>query len=189
MARCVQCQHENIEGALFCDQCGANLDEDAPLSGVRPRHHTASLIEPGLVGPSKDRPETVILDDRQNTGDDDEDLGDAPPDTFFLVTPSGRRIAVPPQEHVILGRADSRSGVRPDVDLSVEAAQQSGVSRRHCRLIWRSGQWLVEDLMSTNYTLINGARLPSHTPTPIAEGDELRLGKLVLMVAQGIHVG
>jgi hypothetical protein len=188
MSRCAQCQHENIEGALFCDQCGSGLGDDTLISGVRARHNTATLVDPGLIGSSKDRPDTVILDDRA-TGQEAEPTDESPPDTFFLVTPAGRRIPVPPQEQVILGRADSRSGVRPDIDLSLEAAQQFGVSRRHCRIIWRTGQWLVEDLMSTNYTLVNGTRLPSHTPTPLAVGDELRLGKLVLMVEQGIHVG
>jgi pSer/pThr/pTyr-binding forkhead associated (FHA) protein len=190
MARCIQCQHENIEGALFCDQCGANLDEDLPLSQVKPRHHTSSLVEPDLRATGQERPETIILDDRDEEGTDDTAKAEAtPPDSFYLVTSSGRRIPVPPLEQVILGRADSRSGVRPDIDLSVEAAQQAGVSRRHCRLIWRSDKWLVEDLMSTNYTLVNGTRLASHTPTPIAAGDELRLGKLVLTLGQGTNVG
>jgi len=184
MARCAQCQHENIEGALFCDQCGSTLDDSAPLNAVRPRHQTASLVASVLNGPNHDRPDTVILDDR---GEDDPDVqqADLPPTTFYLVTTSGRRIAVPAQEQVILGRADSRSGVRPDVDLSLEAAQQAGVSRRHCRLIWRTGHWLIEDLMSTNYTLVNGTRLASHTPTQVEEGDEIRLGKLTLIVAHG----
>jgi pSer/pThr/pTyr-binding forkhead associated (FHA) protein len=183
MPACPQCRHENIEGALFCDQCGSTLDDSAPLVAVRPRRQTSSLIESVLNGPKRDRPETVILDDR----DEDEPLStrsDKPPSSFFLITTSGRRIAVPAQDQVILGRADSRSGVRPDIDLSFEAAQQAGVSRRHCRLIWRNGGWLIEDLMSTNYTLVNGTRLPSHTPTQVEEGDEIRLGKLTLIVGQ-----
>jgi FHA domain len=184
----MQCQHENIEGALFCDQCGANLDDLAPLTEVRQRHNTASLIEPSLGSGDKDRPETVILDDRDDDGDSSP--GElSPPDTYHLITASGKHIPIPAQEQVILGRADSRSGVRPDIDLSGEFAQQSGVSRRHCRLIWRSGQWLIEDLMSTNYTLVNETRLPSHTPTPIAVGDELRLGKLILTVGSGVYAG
>ena len=172
---------------MFCDQCGATLDELTPLAGVRPRHGTASLLEPSVTEPGSERPETIILDDR-----DDEPTtpagDDTPPDTFFLITAMGRRLAVPAREQVIMGRADSRSGLRPDIDLSPENAQQCGVSRRHCRLSWRNGQWHVEDLMSTNYTLINGTRLASHTPTPISVGDELRLGKLVLTVGQGVKV-
>jgi pSer/pThr/pTyr-binding forkhead associated (FHA) protein len=188
MARCVQCQHENIEGALFCEQCGSTLDDLMPLVGVRPRHNTASLIDPSSGQGGKERPETIILDDRDEEAEAAE-AEDGPPDTFFLITASGRRIPVPRHEQVILGRADSRSGVRPEIDLSQENAQQSGVSRRHCRLIWRAGQWMVEDLMSTNYTLVNGNRLPAHTPTPIAVGDELRLGKLILTVGQSVHGG
>lgn len=184
MSRCAQCQHENIEGALFCDQCGANLDGAAPLAALRPRRQTDQLIDP-LIGPGPDRPETIVLDDRRG----EELETDLPPDSFVLITASGRRISVPSQEQVILGRVDSRSGVRPDIDLTLEGAGQAGVSRRHCRLMWRSGQWLVEDLMSTNYTLINGSRIASHTPTPIEAGDEIRLGKLVLMVGQGVNVG
>lgn len=160
------------------------MDDSAPLTALRPRHQTASLVDSVVNGPHHDRPDTVILDDR----DEDETVteqADLPPNTFCLVTTSGRRIPVPPQEQVILGRADSRSGVRPDIDLNLEAAQQAGVSRRHCRLIWRGGHWLIEDLMSTNYTLVNGTRLASHTPTIVEEGDEIRLGKLTLIVGQG----
>jgi len=188
MARCIQCQHENIEGALFCDQCGATVDDLTPLASVRPRNSTAALIEPNAAEQGSDRPETIILDDRDDEPEDIPDI-DAPPDTFFLITGSGRRIAVPGREQMIVGRADSRSGLRPDIDLSQENAQQCGVSRRHCRLSWRTGQWFVEDLMSTNYTLVNGTRLHSHTPTPISVGDELRLGKLILTVGQGVRVG
>jgi hypothetical protein len=187
MARCLQCQHENIEGALFCDQCGATLDEESPLPAVRPRRQTDQLIDPYLAGPEQTRPETIVLDDREE--EPKAGRHDAPPDSFFLITTSGRRIAVPPRDQVILGRVDSRSGVRPDVDLTLEGAGQAGVSRRHCRLIWRSGQWMVEDLMSTNYTLVNGTRIPSHTPTPVTAGDEIRLGKLVLTLGQGVQVG
>jgi len=184
MAQCAQCRHENIEGALFCDQCGSTLDDSAPLVAVRPRRQTSSLIESVLTGPKHDRPETVILDDRDEN-EQSSAPSTLPSNSFFLITTSGRRIPVPPLEQVILGRADSRSGVRPDIDLSFEAAQQAGVSRRHCRLIWREGHWLLEDLMSTNYTLVNGTRLASHSPIQIEEGDEIRLGKLTLIVGQG----
>lgn len=187
MARCPECLHENIEGALFCDQCGASLDKDAPLVALRPRRQTDQLSDPYVGAVPSDRPPTVVLDDR-DTDPERRHVG-VPPAALFLVTASGRRIPVPSQEQVIVGRADSRSAVRPDIDLTLEGAGQAGVSRRHCRLMWRAGQWLVEDLMSTNYTLLNGTRIPSHTPTPLAIGDEIRLGKLTLTVGQGAQAG
>ena len=137
MARCAQCQHENIEGALFCDQCGANLDDLLTLTVVPPRRQTDQLTDPSSFALQVERPETVVLDELHE--DSSENGGsESPPDTFFLITVSGRRIPVPALEQVILGRVDSRSGVRPDIDLTQEGAGHAGVSRRHCRLIWRS---------------------------------------------------
>jgi hypothetical protein len=187
MAQCPECRHDNIEGALFCEECGAGLDQGAPLSALRSRRQTDQLIDPYAGGPDADRLAPVILDDRET--DTAQAAPGRVPAAFFLLTTSGRHIPLPAQEQVIIGRADARSGVRPDVDLTLEGAGQAGVSRRHCRLIWHEGEWLVEDLMSTNYTLVNGSRIPSHTPTSMAVGDELRLGKLTLTLGQGTRRG
>jgi predicted component of type VI protein secretion system len=73
-----------------------------------------------------------------------------------------------------------RSGIRPDIDLTLDGAGAAGVSRRHCRLLRGIDGWRVEDLMSTNYTVLNGKALPAHVPTLLHDGDELRLGKLRL---------
>jgi FHA domain len=188
MVICLQCQHENIVGALFCEACGAALEETLPLSAIRPRHQTSSLMEPGPEDDGNGRPDTIVLDDRSSQMDETIVI-EVPPETYFLITSSGRHIPVPAKLQVILGRGDARSGVQPDIDLTQDGAQQFGVSRRHCRLIWSNGEWLVEDLMSTNYTSVNGTRLPSHTPTPVRQGDEIRLGKLSLTFAQGMNAG
>jgi serine/threonine protein kinase len=41
-----------------------------------------------------------------------------------------------------------------------------GVSRRHCRLKYERGQWHVEDLNSTNGTLLDGKRINRQAPLP-----------------------
>jgi hypothetical protein len=186
MPICLNCQYENIAGALFCEACGVALEEPAPFVAIRARHQTSSLMDPSPAPEGGDPPDTVILDDRDTEAEAPVVL-EAPTETYFLITMTGRRIPVPAKLQVILGRSDVRSGVQPDIDLTQDGAQQSGVSRRHCRLIWDSGQWLVEDLMSTNYTSVNGTRLPSHTPTPVHQGDEIRLGKLSLTFAHGLN--
>ena len=73
-----------------------------------------------------------------------------------------------------------RSGIRPDVDLTLDGASTAGISRRHCRLLHQPDGWYVEDLMSTNYTVLNGKPLRAHVPLRVIHGDELRLGKLRL---------
>ncbi|KOU58745.1 hypothetical protein ADK57_35950 [Streptomyces sp. MMG1533] len=52
-------------------------------------------------------------------------------------------------------------------------------SSRHARIYPdRDGQWIVEDLGSTNGTYLDRSRLT--TPTPIAPGAPLRIGKTVI---------
>ena len=98
----------------------------------------------------------------------------------YLISDAGRRIDVPVQDVVIVGREDMRSGIRPDVDLTLDGASAAGISRRHCRLLHQPEGWYVEDLMSTNYTVLNGKPLQAHVPVRVIHGDELRLGKLRL---------
>jgi hypothetical protein len=98
----------------------------------------------------------------------------------YLISDAGRRVDVPAQDVVIVGREDMRSGIRPDVDLTLDGASAAGISRRHCRLLHQPEGWYVEDLMSTNYTVLNGKPLRAHVPTRVIHGDELRLGKLRL---------
>ena len=51
-------------------------------------------------------------------------------------------------------------------------------SSKHARLTPRDGQWLVEDLGSTNGTYLDRAKVGGPTPVPI--GAPIRIGKTVL---------
>jgi pSer/pThr/pTyr-binding forkhead associated (FHA) protein len=52
-------------------------------------------------------------------------------------------------------------------------------SSRHARIYPdRDGQWIVEDLGSTNGTYLDRTRLT--TPTPIQPGSPIRIGKTVI---------
>lgn len=57
------------------------------------------------------------------------------------------------------------------------------VSRAHCLIEFRAGSWLVSDLESRHGTYLNGSRLNAAEPTPIREGDLLRLGPWTFRVA------
>jgi pSer/pThr/pTyr-binding forkhead associated (FHA) protein len=54
------------------------------------------------------------------------------------------------------------------------------ISRRHARITPLDGSAQVEDLDSLNGTEVNGNELPSHAPTRMEPGDELRVGVVVL---------
>ena len=79
-----------------------------------------------------------------------------------------------------IGRWDADNGVFPDIDLDSHD-QEAKVSRRHARIINQNGNFLVEDLGSTNGTFINrGRRLIPGTPQPLVDGDEIIVGKTFL---------
>jgi pSer/pThr/pTyr-binding forkhead associated (FHA) protein len=54
------------------------------------------------------------------------------------------------------------------------------VSSHHARLTFHHQQWWVEDLNSTNGTLLNND--PVTVPTVIISGDELRVGKISIQL-------
>jgi pSer/pThr/pTyr-binding forkhead associated (FHA) protein len=54
------------------------------------------------------------------------------------------------------------------------------VSAEHARLVFRQGQWWVEDLQSTNGTFLN--QLPVNEAMVITSADELQCGQAVISV-------
>ena len=57
------------------------------------------------------------------------------------------------------------------------------VSRQHARLSPQDGAWLIEDVGSVNGTFLNGVRI-TH-PTRLHLGDQIRLGRTLLVFAAG----
>ncbi len=79
-----------------------------------------------------------------------------------------------------IGRWDADNGVFPDVDLDAHDAEAK-VSRKHARILNKNGQYMLEDLGSTNGTFINrGRRLIPGSPHVLNDGDEIIVGKTFL---------
>jgi pSer/pThr/pTyr-binding forkhead associated (FHA) protein len=55
------------------------------------------------------------------------------------------------------------------------------ISRAHAAIGYEEGAFFVQDLGSTNGTGVNGGREPRQ---PLADGDELQLGRLLLRFAR-----
>jgi pSer/pThr/pTyr-binding forkhead associated (FHA) protein len=81
---------------------------------------------------------------------------------------------------LLLGRVDPYSNVFPEIDLTAHGGDEGGVSRRHCRITLAGNQYFAEDLGSSNGTMIGSTRLPPNVRTELHNGDQLRLGKVVL---------
>lgn len=80
----------------------------------------------------------------------------------------------------LIGRRDPMSNIFPEVDLS-KYDPQTKISRRHAK-IWRDGTaFMLEDLGSSNGTVIEGAatnvfKLPAHQPYKLTSGDRIKIG-------------
>jgi pSer/pThr/pTyr-binding forkhead associated (FHA) protein len=85
-------------------------------------------------------------------------------------------------QQTVLGRTDPDTGDAPDVILDAYGAADLGVSRRHARLIADEIALRVEDLGSANHSFINGQKLVAHEPRILRDGDELRLGHLIMHI-------
>jgi FHA domain len=75
----------------------------------------------------------------------------------------------PQEDELLIGRAS-------DCDVLLE---DRSVSRRHARLIFRDSQWVINDLGSTNGTVVNGVRVGRC---------QLRAGDHLLLGSQPIHI-
>ena len=80
----------------------------------------------------------------------------------------------------LIGRRDPMSNIFPEVDLS-KYDPQTKISRRHAK-IWRDGTaFMLEDLGSSNGTVVEGStantfKLPAHQPYKLASGDRIKIG-------------
>jgi len=83
---------------------------------------------------------------------------------------------------IVIGRQDPDTKQSPDVDLENFGGTEKGVSRRHATIIRKDGSLNIVDAGSHNGTFLNGQRLIAHQPRVLRDGDDIRLGFLVLRV-------
>lgn len=165
MIVCPYCHQELVEGTIFCPECGASLaDEETRRHAEAPGPPPAAPAQ--AAGSSTGKTTAHIT----------------PTQLRLLVLNSGRTIPCPLGEIMLIGRSDPSGGVFPEIDLGQDNGYMAGVSRRHARIVRRGDDFFLEDLNSMNGTFLNRNKLPAHTPVPFQDGDEIRLGNLVLRV-------
>jgi hypothetical protein len=77
-------------------------------------------------------------------------------------------------DQLVIGR-DSASAI---------AINDAEVSRKHARLNFQGGKYVIEDLGSTNGTFVNGQRLVS--PVVLKSGDVVSLGEQIVLMYEGL---
>lgn len=91
-------------------------------------------------------------------------------------------IEIEEADEMVIGRATSDSPIRPDIDLSPYQGEEMGVSRLHATLKRYQNTISLTDLDSVNHTFINGQRLHPHEVRVLHDGDEIRMGRLLLKI-------
>jgi pSer/pThr/pTyr-binding forkhead associated (FHA) protein len=100
----------------------------------------------------------------------------------FIIPLSGRQVTLPLKERLEIGRSDPRREIEPDLDLSQDGGSGAGVSRLHAAIVQTAQGLAIMDLDSVNGTWVNNYRIPPRLPFAIDNGDELKLGELVVHV-------
>jgi pSer/pThr/pTyr-binding forkhead associated (FHA) protein len=152
-----------MEGALFCEECGLSLWEDA-----EGQSSTRKLDEDSNDFSVKSGWGTATFQQRNQV--------------IIHVRDSSEPITIAPSGEFVIGRRDAASGIAPDLDLTPHGALEKGVSRTHAALRRGEDVLSIIDLDSANGTYLNGQRLAAHQPRLLRDGDEIRLGRLVLHI-------
>jgi CRP-like cAMP-binding protein len=98
----------------------------------------------------------------------------------YFISPSTGNVFPVFSNEALLGRFDSVTGQSPEVDLTKED-QSRNISRRHARLVIKDGKFFIaEEIGTMNGTFLNGKKLSNGVLTPIKDGDEITLCRLVL---------
>lgn len=164
MIVCSNCQHQNVSGAMFCAECGAQLDG---IETLVTQAITDEQIEEELKKKAP-RPDSVS----------------APGNSWLSLhlMDSGKILPLASRNEFTLGRLSEGQPIMPDIDLTPYQAYASGVSRLHAVVKRDGNRVLVMDLGSSNGTYLNGRRLNPHVEEPLNHGDIVAVGKLKIQI-------
>jgi len=181
MISCERCGTQNLDGSRYCDECGAALwlaGKSGDRPGARGNGGAASGSKEIEVTVARANPPVSLV----SQSSAQVAVGDEKTQATLVIergNAAGKQFPLSHQESNI-GRWDADGGVFPDVDLDTDDPEAK-VSRRHARISFRDGQYMIEDLGSTNGTFVNrGRRLKPGDRHPLKDGDEIIVGKTFL---------
>ncbi|GAB4542206.1 MAG: FHA domain-containing protein [Anaerolineales bacterium] len=161
MIVCSNCKHSNMDGSMFCAECGAQLvGKDA---FVTQNISTEEFKKIGGQKPVSQKFQPL-------------DEGDSWGSLHLLDT--GQVIPLSGKNEFTLGRVSEGQPIMPDIDLSAYQAYAAGVSRLHAIIKRNGDQFIYMDLGSANGSFIGGRRLAPNTEEILKHGDIVSLGKL-----------
>lgn len=171
MILCPNCHHQEIAGALFCSECGAQLISTDNLS-------TQSLFR----SPSDTLAANAAVLSEKKPPAPAETAGSANSVISIHLMESGQVLHLTGRTEFTIGRIADGQPILPDVDLSPYEAYSQGVSRLHAALKFVNQRWVLTDLGSSNGSRVNGQKIMAHIDYPLNHGDVIALGKLKIQI-------
>lgn len=164
MITCPNCKYENLDGSVFCLNCGSQLTRDGSLVTQNIDAEQAKQTQP--IGNQY-----------------------APPSSYAFETwaslhllDSGQILPLSDRSEFTLGRVSEAQPIMPDIDLTPYQAYSCGVSRLHAALKREGKRVFIMDLGSSNGTFLNGKRLQPHVEYLLNHSDIFSLGKLKIQI-------
>jgi hypothetical protein len=165
MIVCFNCKHTNMDGAMFCAECGSQLGGKDTL--ITQNISTQNFDKADDYKPKNDLYQAF-------------DGSDAWGSLHLLDT--GQVLPLSIKNEFTLGRISEGQPIMPDIDLSPFQAYAAGVSRLHAVIKQVGNRIIFIDLGSANGTYINGKRLTPNEEQSLKHGDIIALGKLKLQI-------
>jgi pSer/pThr/pTyr-binding forkhead associated (FHA) protein len=164
MLVCPYCGHQNREGTLFCEECGQTLFGDNASAATATKQLQNVPDELGMKatwGTARFNSDASII---------------------VHIRDGAEPVVLQPRQETVLGRLDPNSDAVPDLDLTPYGALDKGISRIHAAIRRGEDTLTLVDLGSINGTYLNGQRLTPNQPRVLRDGDEIRLGQLVIHI-------
>lgn len=159
---CPNCNTKNKASEIFCYACGQLIDSGQGF------HSTRNFAEADMetVAPEYFGNESLLILQVRDSG------------AYFRLRPQNS------SHELVIGRSSTNTAMTPDVDLAEENAEEFGVSRLHLSIqfVADNSTLIALDLGSANGSYINGQRLHARENRILRNGDQMRLGRMVLFV-------
>lgn len=173
MIVCLNCRNQELDGALFCSECGAQLFDFKEIR-THPFNKSGSDAAADSNHPA----------DTQRTGQNAGSRNSTAVEIVRLhLVDANRTISLGGKTEYTLGRVSTDQPVIPDVDLTEFEAYIQGVSRLHAALKIGRQRVSITDLGSANGTRVNGQKIVPHIDYPLKHGDAIALGKMIIQIA------
>lgn len=170
---CPVCKNKNDGNAVFCKYCGT-------LLGHQPWESSVTTVNTDALEKGAARIAETLIDKSLI------------PEGGIAMYAAGasKPIYLYFEKELVFGRKNDKDSADVSLlDLTELGGYQMGISRRHA-MIRRAGTGFeIVDLASTNGSWLNDERLVPNKPYPLANGSQLRFGRMRLLILYHLPPG